>query len=181
MNNQRIDKTQTEKNALAAIQEDTEGKSLEPADQMRLETECSNLYRCAKQKNENDKDKSVDQKINNSSSLTLIEETEYILNKFFDEFKFIEAMFPSEFQVTSKEIRTQKRKLIREETKKEVEFKVKAIQEKRQKEKEGKKVKKIGKPLMRKIDAPAVKKVEVKKKQLTVDQMDTLNYLGLLL
>lgn len=34
---------------------------------------------------------------------------------------------------------------------------------------------------MRKIDAPAVKKVEVKRKQLTEDQMDTLNYLGLLL
>ena len=62
-----------------------------------------------------------------------------------------------------------------------MEQKVKAIQQKRQKEKEGKKVKKIGKPLMRKIDAPAVKKVEVKKKQLTEDQMDTLNYLGLLL
>ena len=34
---------------------------------------------------------------------------------------------------------------------------------------------------MRKIFAPAVQKVEVKKKQLTEEQEDTLNYLGLLL
>jgi len=88
---------------------------LEPADQLKLNQECAHLYRAAKQKNDSEKDKSVDTKINNASSLTLIEETEYILNKYLDEFKYIEEKFPKEFQATSKDIRTKKRKEIRAE------------------------------------------------------------------
>ena len=60
MNDQRIKKTEAEKNALSGIQEETEGKSLEPSDKRRLDAEVANLYRTAKTKNEKDKDKSVE-------------------------------------------------------------------------------------------------------------------------
>ena len=121
MNDQRIKKTEAEKNALSGIQEDAEGKSLEPNDKRRLVAEIANLYRTAKTKNEKEKDKSVDQKINNATSLTLIEESEYILNKFLDEFKYIESHYQAEFLKAAKDIRTTKRKEIREETKRETE------------------------------------------------------------
>jgi hypothetical protein len=43
----------------------------------------------------------VEQKILNSTPLVLIEETENILNKFLEEFEFIEKIFPAEFKETS--------------------------------------------------------------------------------
>ena len=121
MNDLKIKKTEAEKNALGGITDDTEGKSLEPSEKRRLDTEVANLYRTAKTKNEKDKDKSVEQKINNSTALTLIEESEYILNKFLDEFKYIESHYQTEFLKAAKDIRTTKRKEIREETKRETE------------------------------------------------------------
>jgi len=55
----------------------------------------------------------------------------------------------------------------------------KAIQEKRALEKNARKIKKIGKPMMRAIAKPPVKKVEVKKKELTEDQLNEVKYIGL--
>lgn len=66
----------------------------------------ADLYKSAKQKGE---DKSIDQKIANSNSLALIEETEDILLKYFEEFQFIEEKFPAEFSSTWKDIKTRKR------------------------------------------------------------------------
>jgi len=115
----------------------------------------------------------------NSSPLVLIEETEFILNNYFEEFAFIEANYPEQFAKCWKEIKTEKRKDNQKRTmdlKNETE---KAIQEKRAQDKNSRKIKKIGKPLMRAIDKPPVKKVEVKKKTLTEDQVAEIKYIGL--
>lgn len=53
------------------------------------------------------------------------------------------------------------------------------IAKKRQEDKNNKNIKKVGKPAMRRIHAKRVKKVEVKKKTLTEEEEDTLNYLGI--
>lgn len=53
------------------------------------------------------------------------------------------------------------------------------IAKKRQQDKDNKKIKKIGKPMMNRVYAPPVKKLEVKKKVLTEEEEDTLNYLGI--
>ena len=61
-NNTRIDKTQGKKDALSDIQDNSEGKSPEPADRLKLNQECANLCRAAKQKNDTKKDKGHSQK-----------------------------------------------------------------------------------------------------------------------
>jgi hypothetical protein len=53
------------------------------------------------------------------------------------------------------------------------------IAQKRQQDKDNKQIKKVGKPMMKRIYAPPVKKLEVKKKVLTEEEEDTLNYLGI--
>ena len=106
-NDDRIKKSSMEKNAVLGIHDDQEGKGIEPVDQLKLENGCADLYRASKQKGE---DKSYEQKIINSSDLVLVEETEFILNNYFEEFEFIEKLFPQEFHATWKEIKDEKRK-----------------------------------------------------------------------
>lgn len=67
---------------------DEEGKSLDPHTAYKLTKEAADLYRAAKVKggSENHVDPAVEQKIQNSNSLTLIEETENIINRYLDEF-----------------------------------------------------------------------------------------------
>jgi len=117
-NNNRINKTIVEKDALQGITEDSEGKSLDANTQAALESEVSNVYRAAKTKGFNTVDQSVEQKIMNSSPLTLVEETENILNKYLEEFEFIEKNFEQEFKETAQKIKLDKRKQNREENKK---------------------------------------------------------------
>jgi len=115
----------------------------------------------------------------NSNSLALIEETEFILNNYFEEFKFIEDKYPEQFAKCWKEIKTEKRK---DNQKRQMDLKnetEKAIQEKRAQDKNARKIRKIGKPLMQAINKPPVKKVEVKKKTLTEDQAAEIKYIGL--
>lgn len=178
-NMNRINKVITEKDALLGITEDSEGKSLDPATQNVLENEVFKVYRAAKTKGFNTVDHSVEQKIQNSSPLQLVEETENILNKYLEEFFFIESIFPDEFKETAQKIKLEKRKMNREENKRIEEERNREIAEKRQKDKDNKNIKKIGKPMMKRIYAPPVKKLEVKKKVLTEEEEDTLNYLGI--
>ena len=137
------------------------------------------MYRTAKTKTEGVIDPSVEQKITNSSPLSLIEDTENILNKFLEEFSLIESSFHEEFYNTSKEIKVQKRKLNREENKKIETQKALEQAKKREEDKKNKNIKKVGKPAMKRMYAPPVKKLEVKKKVLTEEEEDTLNYLGI--
>ena len=89
---QRIDKTNQEKDALIGITDDIEGKSLDPYTQAKLEQEIENVYRSAMTKFDGVSNVTIEQKINNSSDLTLIEDTENIINKFLEEFNFIEKI-----------------------------------------------------------------------------------------
>lgn len=126
-----------------------------------------------------EKDPSVEQKITNTSTLILVEDCEFILNKFLEEFHYIESLFPNEFVEVSKKIKTEKRKQNQEEWKKKEQKRLKEIQQQRQEEKNKRQVKKIGKPAMRRIEAPRIKKEEVKKVVQTEEQKDMMNYLGL--
>lgn len=178
-NSYRIEKTNVEKNALLGITEDSEGKSLDPVIQEKLENEVKNLYKVAKNKKDTLPDPSVDQKIQNSNPLALIEETENILNKYLEEFLFIEQNEKETFQDISKRIKQEKRRENREfNNRMEIE-KQQAIARKRQQDKDMKNVKKVGKQLMQRMYAPPVKRMEVKKKQRTEEEEDTLKYLGM--
>lgn len=62
-------------------------------------------------KTEKKYDEAIEAKINNSSMLTLIEEAEYVLNRFNDEFEWIinhSAEFKRSFEDTSKRMRREK-------------------------------------------------------------------------
>ena len=86
----RIEKTNQEKNALLGITEDTEGKSLDPVVQQKLENEIRALYIVAMTKVNEEPNEGIKQKVYNANPLTLVEDTENIINKFLEEFKFIE-------------------------------------------------------------------------------------------
>jgi hypothetical protein len=173
-----INKTELEKDALLGKTEDAEGKQLDEGTKEHLEHEIHALYRNAKTKG-NVVDSSVTQKINNSTSLSLVEDTENILNKYLEEFEFIEHHFPALFKETATLIKKEKRKANMEINLIKEKERIQAIAEKRQQDKDNKKIVKVGKPLMKRIYAPPVKKLEVKKRQLTEEEEDTLNYLGI--
>ena len=176
-NNERIKKTRGEKDALGGLTADEEGKSLDPYTAKRLAQEAADLYRTCKVKGEN-VDTAVEQKIQNSNSLTLIEESENILNRYLEEFNMMEECFPDVFAQTSKKIKTEKRKRNREENARiERELAIQLAEERKAK-KDARNVKKVGKPMMQRMSAPAVKKLEVKKKIRTEEEEDCLNYLG---
>jgi hypothetical protein len=71
------------------------------------------VYRAARTKADGVTDPSIEQKIMNSTPLTLIEDTENIINKFLEEFDFIEKPnnFKQEFTETWKQIKKEKRSI----------------------------------------------------------------------
>jgi len=148
---------------------------------MDLTKEIKELYKVAKTKIGVTEDPSVTQKINNSDPLTLIEDTENILNKFFEEFEFMEQVFGDEFNETSTRIKKAKRTKNREDNKRNEDERLRIIAEKRQQDKQNKDIKKFGKKLMPRQNVPKRKDVEVKKVTLTEEEQDTLDYLGMAL
>ena len=167
-NAEKIRRLMQQKNAITGVDEDEEGKGIELADQVKLEIGCAELYRAAKSKGTDKTDKSLEQKILNSTDLALIEETEFILNNYFEEFEFIEktedGKFAHIFQNTWKEIKRQKRVDNQKIQTKVREQNEKAIAEQRAFEKNARHVKKFGKPMMRAIAKPPVKRLRLKRR-----------------
>jgi len=108
----------------------------------------------------------------NTDPLTLVEDTENIINKFMEEFDFIEKNFEQDFKDVSKIIKSEQRKKVREESTKFEMMRVMEIARKRQEDKDNKQIKKVGKPMMKRIYAPPVKKLEVKRKVFTEEEED---------
>ena len=87
-NRQRIDKVAIERDALKGITEDNESTRLDVPTQEKLNNHVYQLWKSAKYGLKgNDDDKSG---IENYSTLSLIEETENILNKYFEEFNLLQ-------------------------------------------------------------------------------------------
>ena len=108
-NEDRIGKITVEKDALEDLADDNEKDGLTFQTQMDLSNEIKQLYKVAKTRIGVTEDPSVTQKINNSEPLNLVEDTENILNKFFEEFEFLESFFADEFNETSTRIKKAKR------------------------------------------------------------------------
>lgn len=100
-----------EKNALLGISEESEEKSLDPFVYKQLQEQIANLYRATKQKNDRKVDEAVETKIQNSSMLQLIEEAEYALNRFNEEFEWIQKHHGDTFMDIAKKL---KKKNLRE-------------------------------------------------------------------
>jgi hypothetical protein len=88
INSDRIHKAEDERDALKIYSEDGESTRLDPVLQDKLNNQVYQLWKSAKYgaKGFKDEDKSG---IENYSTLSLIEETENILNKYFEEFNFL--------------------------------------------------------------------------------------------
>lgn len=112
VNMQKIQRSNQEKNALLGITEDSEEKSLDPGVLKQLEAVIADLYKTTKVKGDGKVDASVETKIQNSSLLQLIEETEYALNRYNEEFEYIQNKGPQFKQHFDREARTLKKKKI---------------------------------------------------------------------
>ena len=182
VNMQKIQRSNQEKNALLGITEDSEEKSLDPGVLKQLEAVIADLYKTTKVKGDGKVDASVETKIQNSSLLQLIEETEYALNRYNEEFEYIQNKGPQFKQHFDREARTLKKKKIgiyRDTNKKMEEAKLREFQLQRQKEKENKNFKKIGKPNMTTVWRKPVDKKKEKVHTITDEQQDMLDYLGM--
>lgn len=186
-NKSKIKRANQEKNALLGITEESEEKSLDPGVHKQLEAVISDLYKATKVKGDGKVDASVETKIQNSSLLQLIEETEYALNRFNEEFEFIQNYkgsdgnqpFKTHFDRAAKDLKKSKIGIYRDTNKKMEEAKLREFQLQRQKEKENKNFKKIGKPNMTRIYAKPVEKKKEKKQNITEEQQDMIDYLGM--
>lgn len=160
-NANRINKVEAERDALKGISEDNESTRLDPQTQDKLSNQVYQLWKAAKGINTRDDDKSG---IENYSTLYLIEETENILNKYFEEFSLVQGSkkYQEKFNRTSRQMKQEKKREHREKTILEEEKARKELGELRQKEKASKQVKKIGKPIMKREYAPPVQKVKEK-------------------
>lgn len=173
----KIQRSNQEKNALLGITEESEEKSLDPGVYKQLESVISDLYKATKTKGDGKVDAAVETKIQNSSLLQLIEETEFALNRYNEEFEYIQnytkdgvQVFKAHFDKSAKDLKKTKIGNYRDSNKKMEEQKLREIQLQRQREKEMKNFKKIGKPHMTRIYAKPVKKKEEKKQTLTEEQ-----------
>jgi len=100
-----------------------------------IEKEIANLYIATKQNHDGKVDKAVETKIQNSSMLQLIEEAEYVLNKYNEEFEYIQNymkdgnfVFKKDFDKTAKDLKKKNIGEYREKNKKFEEEKLKAYQ-----------------------------------------------------
>lgn len=110
LNFNRIEKLANERDALKNITEENESTKLDAKTQEQLQTEIIKMYKVAKEIKSKDDKGSYD----SSSILGLIEETENILNKFYEDFNFIKNSFPDEFKYCAKELKTQMRNAFRD-------------------------------------------------------------------
>lgn len=170
-----------ERDALKGISEDNESIRLDPQTQEKLSHHVYSLWKAAKfgiKGGDKDDDKSG---IENYSTLSLIEETENILNKYFEEFNLLQSskQFQEKFYRTVKTMKQEKKKKHIEQVIKMEDQMRKEIGEQRMKEKAMKEVKKIGKPLMKREYAPPVHKVKEKVIKRGPMEEAYFKYLGL--
>lgn len=177
----RIKKVEIERDALKGISEDNESTKLDEKLQEQLYNEIYNVWKAAKYGRkgmEKEDDKST---METYSPLSLVEETENILNKYFEEFNLLmnSKRLSAKFMRSAKELRKDKKKENIEQTLKMEEQIRKKIGEEKQREKAMKQIKKIGKPLMKREWAPPVQKVKEKVIKRNADEEAYFKYLGL--
>lgn len=177
----RIKKVEIERDALKGISEDNESTKLDEKLQEQLYNEIYNVWKAAKygQKGmDKEDDKST---METYSPLSLVEETENILNKYFEEFNLLmnSKRLSAKFTRIAKDLRKEKKSENIEQTLKMEEQLRKKIGEEKQREKAMKQIKKIGKPLMKREWAPPVQKVKEKVIKRNADEEAYFKYLGL--
>lgn len=164
INLNRINKIINERDALKNITEENESTKLDEKTNDQLKNEIYKMFRqtkISKEEKANTK-KAIQQEtmsanmipiLENSSCLGLIEETENILNKFYEDFNFIKEHFPIEYKQCAKDLKTDVRNDFREKNEKLQDQLRKEQADLRQQLKDAKKVKKVGKPLMPRSEA----------------------------
>lgn len=117
----------------------------------------------------------------NHSTISLIEDAENILNKFFEEFHILSEHkeFQKKFNTAQKNLRTIKKDKHMKQKNIQAEIMRKQMGEQRQKEKEMKQVKKVGKPIMKRVWAPSVKRDDVKVSKRSEQEEDYYKYMGM--